>query len=1184
MAEPSYLYCGLDAETRELAMELETLGGGDATLDSIDVHAIIDGRLVKGDMQVLWSYGKTIGLRNALLPRSHPEAETMSYTTVTSTQRLSDMLRTQGAAGSMPLVDDVVNWALKGFNACVIAYGSKSTGKTLSLFGPAPTSSSGSATSQSYPTSLPTCYTASILQQLFAEAQHLSHSQSGTMTIGISAWVLRGSTIIDLCTPPTSSSQSAQPLLPLEFAAIECPDYETASRVIATCRARAPGVLSYPPDKQQPADSQRAHFFLRVIVHKDNCPSPSSSPTNLHALGLPPVTSSLSAASLRGSLESIVGMSLGGVGARSGTSLAHVHIVDLVGTAGHSVTVSEGERNNFREWKDAQGQQDQGSEADRIARRDILLQVQTFGKLLNELSTLSSTAQASSDSCDRRDFPIPKKTCARESKLTSILAPIIQGNCKTFLFAYLKDGEDQYKRTRPIVSNLAGLTNVSVPCYRVTGIALRDLGLVSPYTVLAPYLLSTGVNVPPLAASGHGLDGDPRGNAYDEEEDIDGLDLLKIAAGDWSSGTVPGRSAAHRDVATASETGHRVDRVMGDFKAMMSDVTKQELERQRLQEQQQRQREQERVHLQEEMRKQQRERPVLAVHPQEIPPHYPAAPTLPFAPATPTTSTVKIQPPHRSIVQSELEPVDPIPSAPDTPHHTRGTAMSVDEPHEDLHKLSITKEAKGVMSVLDSLSKLRSGHTVVGSEFEVGDSNSQSFDSSYAPSPALSLNLVLTPQPPRSTLSPLKQTLSPSRGIQRETSRDRGEVRWDIQAPYSQSAALDEFSEAGQFLDHYNDAGSDYDAEQSLDSIPGIQNSRTSYAESPAATEAREFFGIESAGGAGRRPKRDESSDVRLSLPSAMDIKNLSIPEIADEFASLVSAASRGVSDGDDESKYDLNASLGSYGHPVSQASAASPFSMAESQHHQHMQLRRNLAALLEALNEERQQRIRSDRALAAARDEALEAQTQYEVKIDSLVLEGKRAQQQLRQVLEHASMQDVASVFEDHVSRLCRELEELRRRNLVLEEKELVAIESTVSAARPLATSGMGVRHSYSEVRHDTTESYGLAFKGLGGAGVMSMRASHPPSPAKKQTGQADGDEEDAMTSAERVLFQASLRGTHASSKLRRLANENLALSQTIEMLRKGERSMQLQSKLHEQDSKKLKAAHLECARLQSR
>jgi hypothetical protein len=107
MAEPSFLYCGLDAETRALAQELETLGGGDATLDTMDVHAIIDDRLVKGDMQVLWAHNKTVGLRNALLPRSQPEADTMSYTTVTSTQRLSDMLR-----APIPLVDDVARWTL----------------------------------------------------------------------------------------------------------------------------------------------------------------------------------------------------------------------------------------------------------------------------------------------------------------------------------------------------------------------------------------------------------------------------------------------------------------------------------------------------------------------------------------------------------------------------------------------------------------------------------------------------------------------------------------------------------------------------------------------------------------------------------------------------------------------------------------------------------------------------------------------------------------------------------------------------------------------------------------------------------------------------------------------------------------------------------------------------------------
>ena len=148
--EPSYLYCGLDAETLAMARELEGLGGGDACLESMEVHAIIDDRLVKGDAQTLWLHGKTVGLRNALLPRTHPEAETMSYFTVTSSLRLPQMLSTRpslpaphnyghaAAAPDIPLCADVADFALRGFNACVLAIGAGRAGKTLALYGPCP--------------------------------------------------------------------------------------------------------------------------------------------------------------------------------------------------------------------------------------------------------------------------------------------------------------------------------------------------------------------------------------------------------------------------------------------------------------------------------------------------------------------------------------------------------------------------------------------------------------------------------------------------------------------------------------------------------------------------------------------------------------------------------------------------------------------------------------------------------------------------------------------------------------------------------------------------------------------------------------------------------------------------------------------------------------------------------------
>jgi hypothetical protein len=303
------------------------------------------------------------------------------------------------------------------------------------------------------------------------------------------------------------------------------------------------------------------------------------------------------------------------------------------------------------------------------------------------------------------------------------------------------------------------------------------------------------------------------------------------------------------------------------------------------------------------------------------------------------------------------------------------------------------------------------------------------------------------------------------------------------------------------------------------------------------------------------------------------------------------------------------------------------------------MQLRRNLAALLEALNEERQQRVASDKRLAAARDDALELQTQYEVRLDTAKIEEKRLRAQLRTLMgsaatggddleggadgheggpQVAALRDVALVYEEQTNRLCRELEELRRRNLLLEERELRRMEeaSLMTSGRGVFAAGRG-RNSQGEqvvMRRSANAVLGMssAFTsdddGIGlwgdaaagaagvGAGGNLLRASHPlPSPNKSNSGvgvgmglsssgAVDPTAAAAFNAAEQALFQASLRGAHASSKLRRLAAENVSLKSTVEELRRRERLAAVQERLHEQGTKKLKAAHGECARLQTR
>ncbi len=60
--------------------------------------------------------------------------DAMKYYNVTSTTKLNELLL-DPTPSTFPNINEVCNWVLNGFNACIIAYGEKESGKTQSLFG-----------------------------------------------------------------------------------------------------------------------------------------------------------------------------------------------------------------------------------------------------------------------------------------------------------------------------------------------------------------------------------------------------------------------------------------------------------------------------------------------------------------------------------------------------------------------------------------------------------------------------------------------------------------------------------------------------------------------------------------------------------------------------------------------------------------------------------------------------------------------------------------------------------------------------------------------------------------------------------------------------------------------------------------------------------------------------------------
>lgn len=98
VAMASFAYAGVDIELRQMAKELESLGGGDACLSRFEVIAVVDDADKHGDSQsendgqILWPLKSSIGLRNIALPKSASKASSMKYFPVTDCIKFSDLL------------------------------------------------------------------------------------------------------------------------------------------------------------------------------------------------------------------------------------------------------------------------------------------------------------------------------------------------------------------------------------------------------------------------------------------------------------------------------------------------------------------------------------------------------------------------------------------------------------------------------------------------------------------------------------------------------------------------------------------------------------------------------------------------------------------------------------------------------------------------------------------------------------------------------------------------------------------------------------------------------------------------------------------------------------------------------------------------------------------------------------
>jgi hypothetical protein len=534
---PSFLYSGLDKDTLKLSKQLESLGGGDAKTENIKLHGILVNPINdhESNARVLWDYGQSIAIRDIFQEETSPASETMRYYSVNSTHKLENIVELSnletGFSKELSIdheLTSIVNDVLDGFNHCILTYGERSSGKTLSMFGDENSSNYLDLKSNNgYRVN-------GMMDRVFANLYRSIKMLDGLqVTVAIAAWMIKGQHTIDLLSPINEGEVA------LEFVSVDCPTLDVARKVLYVARSHSIGVRAQI-NGNEIREEDRGHFFSRIVIHQ----------------------------SRRDKLTNADGNPFD-------TMMSVLYVADLLGS---SISPDDLEIQRL-------------DEQDKVHRRDTSLQIHSLSRLFLEMK--SAAVASSSSMLDsvttllEKNNPKLMLTSSRDSKLTTLLGPIITGNCLTSIFIYLVQGEAHYSQSKATLQATDGLMQVVSPVYRIKNVPLEALKLKSYETVLPAALLYPSLLNSPVSNMHHGNRSPPKLHGSYEDSinqyaDYADLDLAKLASPDLYLATPKKQSSSSSSRLPVSDlpqrtppvtkASSRVDNIMGEFHSLMAKV------------------------------------------------------------------------------------------------------------------------------------------------------------------------------------------------------------------------------------------------------------------------------------------------------------------------------------------------------------------------------------------------------------------------------------------------------------------------------------------------------------------------------------------------------------------------------------------------------------------------------------
>eukprot|EP00899_Mesostigma_viride_P010564 jgi/Mesvir1/19509/Mv16606-RA.1 len=410
------VYTPLSEDLLAMGADLEALGGGDARVGRLEVFCRFRPLPPETDTCLVAIDKDSFSIRDPRCPADVPAGQAIRRFKIPHvlpwTASQQDVFDAMGSRA--------FQWFMEGFNCSIIGMGQSGAGKTHTIMGV------GGVAGKADDGLLHLT-----LRKLF-EAVAAMEAQSQVCHVGLSYWEVNHSEAIDLLRSPGTGADGLAATLPgarKQFVIVRVTSMQEAEAVLQQCREDSPNwAPALPKGSPRAALPNSTHAFVRIVLFNDTLKRVSS----LHFIDL--------------------------AGSQALANHSH-HLPSRHSVAPAGVPLLAA----AQQWQ----QHHRG-----LVRQQLL----ALNRVIGELAARAEAQQLQEQQWEGRAGALAATlpggpamgpiVSARTTRLTQVLAPLLAGNCKTFLLLALSPAAGDYLDTAHAARLGQRARAIATPCMR----------------------------------------------------------------------------------------------------------------------------------------------------------------------------------------------------------------------------------------------------------------------------------------------------------------------------------------------------------------------------------------------------------------------------------------------------------------------------------------------------------------------------------------------------------------------------------------------------------------------------------------------------------------------------------------------------------------------------------------------